>query len=100
MGSDQEQRMTGNDSRNESARETTSAAETGAETQLEFSSDESWKNRVKAEDAAFDEKFGPKDAASMQTAPVGNRAATDDRSAERGTEPLFPEPSFAGLLGM
>jgi hypothetical protein len=100
MGSEEEQRMTGNDSRNESLRDTTSAAETGAETQLEFSSNEDWKNRVKAEDAAFDEKFGPDETASVQTNSTGDQAATPDRSAERGTEPQFPEPSFAGLLGM
>jgi len=106
MGSLKEQRMTGNEPRNESANETGNGPGSATGQQLEVSSDEDWKNRVKAEDAAFDQQFGGKETASVKTAAGGQtpsqreQSATRDESAQRGALPQFPEPSFAALLTM
>jgi len=106
MGSLKEQRMTGNEPRNEPGNETANGPGSAMGPELEVSSDEDWKNRVKAEDAAFDQKFAGKEPAAVKTAPGGQtRAERDpsalrDESAQREPLPQFPEPSFAALLGM
>jgi hypothetical protein len=99
MGSEKEQEMAGNESGHDSAAaETVRASESAAGAQLEVSSDEDWKNRVKAEDAAFDQQFGQKETSSGQSSSTSEPKRSG--SAEPQGEPQFPEPSFAGLLGM
>jgi hypothetical protein len=103
MGSLKEQRMTGNDPRNESDDETGNDPGSAKGPQLEVSADEDWKNRVKAEDAAFDQKFTGSETASAKTAASGSagaQRATNSESSERQPLPQFPEPTFATLLAM
>ena len=110
--------MTGSESRNESPGVTqgdpvAEAGSTGAGTgtssvpQIEISSDEDWKSRVKAEDAALDQRFEteetkspsalPENSAREKSAPRGERSPDKGR---RAAGPQMPEPSFAGLVGM
>jgi hypothetical protein len=88
-----EQRMTGNDTRPE----------------IEPSSDEEWKNRVKAEDAALDQQFDRQGApaADSKAAEAKSATATQERpNATTHDRPKseapaeFPEATFEALLGM
>jgi hypothetical protein len=70
---------------------------TGDETgpQIELSSDEDWKNRVKAEDAAIDQQFRQKeDVASASQGPAGQAGPKREAPKE------FPEATFEGLVAM
>jgi hypothetical protein len=67
----------------------------------EFRSDEDWKNRVKAEDAARDQQFRhPNEAA----APAGENAEQAEpeplTSSDDTIPPELPSPTFGSLLGM
>ena len=98
--------MTGNELRNEPGDETANGPGSATGPQLEVSSDEDWKNRVKAEDAALDQKFGGKEPAAAKTAAGGqtrsqrDQSATREESTQRQAQPQFPEPSLAALLAM
>jgi hypothetical protein len=98
--------MTGNEPRNEPNNETGNGPGSATRSQVEVSTDEDWKNRVKAEDAAFDQQFGAKEPASVTTAAGDQTRSQRDQSAMRAetarreAQPPFPEPSFAGLLAM
>ena len=67
---------------------------------IELSSDEDWKNRVKAEDAALDQRHQEKD----QKTDGGTAATSAEPSPETGREvkgsQQLPEATFSGLLGM
>jgi hypothetical protein len=82
--------------------------------QIEISSDEDWKNRVKAEDAALDQQFrtqpgGEKAGGVTQPATPESSQATDTATVEstarghRGErQPAreMPQPTFADLVGL
>ncbi len=78
---------------------------------IEVVSDEDWKNRVKAEDAALDQQFRSQPAggageagatrATAETAQGTRPAASGEaRRAERQTAREMPDPSFADLVGL
>jgi len=74
---------------------------------IEVSSDEDWKNRVKAEDAALDQEFRQpaETAKSAQTSTTEKsttekQTSTTEKSAPRSTGPELPEPSIETLIGL
>jgi hypothetical protein len=75
--------------------------------QIEVASDEDWKNRVKAEDAALDQRFRGGGAQSPATAepartaqPTGSAASREARPAEPQSAWEMPQPTFGGLVGL
>jgi hypothetical protein len=82
----------------------------GSGPQIEIVSDEDWKNRVKAEDAALDQKFRSQPGESQpQTSPAQGSQATGSAAKERAgqrrrPEPQpareMPDPTFADLVGL
>ena len=111
--------MSGNETEDKPGDETEDAAGKPTGPQVIVSTDEDWKNRVKAEDAALDQQFrGQKPAGGTTegTASAGAQAASAEQAGprEETTPPessrretsrqagatQFPEPSFAALLGM
>jgi hypothetical protein len=75
---------------------------TGDETgpRIQLSTDEDWKNRVKAEDAAIDQQFRQKDEpASPQKATVEAGAASEAGPASEAPQ-NFPEANFDALVAM
>lgn len=71
--------------------------------QIEIVSDEDWKKRVKAEDAALDEKL--KAEAGSRAAPQPTGEAPDARkaaesAAQPGEPPVLPPAQFGTLLAM
>jgi len=103
--------MTGNEPRNESGSDIQGASGSATGQQIEVGSDEDWKNRVKAEDAALDQQFhkqepeGAKAPADSPTSPERDFSAKREESAgreagQRQATPEFPEPSLVGLIGM
>jgi hypothetical protein len=77
---------------------------TGDETQpqVELSADEDWKNRVKAEDAAIDQQFRDKSAAS--DAPQSGASQHADEQTQTGRKPEssrdLGEANFDALVAM
>jgi hypothetical protein len=111
MAAPKEQDMTGNEPRNESGSDTQGASASATGQQIEVSSDEDWKSRVKAEDAALDQKFhkqepeGTTPPADSPTSPPRDPSAKREESARREAGPRqaaseFPEASLVALIGM
>ena len=74
---------------------------TGDETgpRIQLSADEDWKNRVKAEDAAIDQQFRPKDTpAAPQSDTTPNASGEAGTKSEAAQE--FPAASFDAIVAM
>jgi hypothetical protein len=96
--------MTGDENRNESGHDTGSAPGT-ATGKIEIATDEDWKSRVKAEDAALDRQFRKEDTTRPNTEAAGASRSAEPRTETGGSSsgreaPPLPEPSFATLIGM
>jgi hypothetical protein len=75
---------------------------TGDETkpQIELGADEDWKNRVKAEDAAIDQQFRDKNAASSSPQSGASQRA-DEQTGRKPESPRdFGEANFDALVAM
>jgi|SRR5580704_7251564 hypothetical protein len=82
--------------------------------QIEITADEDWKSRVRAENAAIEQKFHADEPATAKTAAEGPTPVADEKpskptetasrepqaSRERSELPPLPEASLAALLGM
>ncbi len=75
--------------------------------QIEVASDEDWKNRVKAEDAALDQRFRSQPAGTVGTAeavptgePAGSAAPRKSGSPGSQTAREMPQPTFGDLVGL
>jgi hypothetical protein len=74
--------------------------------QIEIIADEDWKSRVKAENAALDEKFRKEESAPGPETPDKSESEFETEqpvkptSAERGQLPPLSDASLASLLGM
>jgi hypothetical protein len=75
--------------------------------QIAVASDEDWKNRVKAEDAALDQRFRSQPAATGGSAepartaePTGSATQREARPAEPQTAREMPKPTFGDLIGL
>jgi hypothetical protein len=67
--------------------------------QIEVASDEDWKSRVKAEDAALDEQLrGEKKPAEAKTTAPG--ASPEPGRSKSDASREFPTADFSGLVGM
>jgi hypothetical protein len=90
---------------------TSGTSSSGANPKIEIASDEDWKSRVKAEDAALDKQFrgeptgGQSPASRTAEAPQPAESTTSEPSAEsRHERPQpareMPTPTFADLIGL
>jgi Domain of unknown function (DUF1844) len=74
--------------------------------EIEIVADEDWKNRVKAENAALEQKFHAEDSPpkNQSSAPAESdhvtESAAEPAAAEHGELPPLPDASLASLLGM
>jgi hypothetical protein len=82
--------------------------------QIEITADEDWKSRVRAENAALEQKFQTDEPASAKAGDEGPARSADEKSSksaetapreaqasrERREPPPLPEASLAALLGM
>src|ERR1700724_2380072 len=75
--------------------------------QIEVASDEDWKNRVKAEDAALDQRFRSQPAGAGGTAeavptdePAGSAAPRKSDPPESQAAREMPQPTFGDLVGL
>jgi Domain of unknown function (DUF1844) len=88
------------------------SASQGAAVHGEVASDEDWKNRVKAEDAALDQQFRSQPAGSESqpsssttaaapaTSPASAESAGGDRPAQQQAARNMPDPTFGDLVGL
>src|ERR1700732_4562092 len=74
---------------------------------IEVASDEDWKNRVKAEDAALDQQFRSQPAETAGSAeppgtaqPAGSQAPREAGRSQQRTAREMPEPTFGDLVGL
>jgi hypothetical protein len=76
------------------------SARQGSGAQIELASDEDWKNRVKAEDAALDQEFRTGHSED-ETAQAGQATqASDSATAEPQPAREMPNPTFGDLVAM
>ena len=74
--------------------------------EIEIVADEDWKNRVKAENAALEQKFHAEDSPSKNQSTAQAESdrepeqAAEPTAAEHGGLPPLPDASLASLLGM
>jgi hypothetical protein len=105
--------MNGDETRNEPGNDAGDASGATTGSKIEIASDEDWKSRVKAEDAALDQQFHKEDATATPEAggpgPPERRAEAQERTGgpEAGGHQAaghqaarLPEPSFATLISM
>jgi hypothetical protein len=91
---------------------TPGSSSSGADPKIEIASDEDWKSRVKAEDAALDQQFRAEPADARQS-PASRTAETPQPAEPTTTEPAtqsrheepqpareMPSPTFADLIGL
>jgi hypothetical protein len=74
---------------------------------IEVASDEDWKNRVKAEDAALDQQFRSQPAETAGSAeppgtaqPAGSPAPRETGRSQQQTAREMPKPTFGDLVGL
>jgi hypothetical protein len=76
------------------------SARQGSGPQIELASDEDWKNRVKAEDAALDQQFRTEQTEG-ETAQAGQATqASDSATPEPRPAREMPNPTFGDLVAM
>jgi hypothetical protein len=89
---------------NEAASDKAGFARSGSDKpQIEIVADEDWKSRVRAENAALDQKFGTEgpSAAKTETSETAQAEVDVEQGAtERGQLPPLPDASLASLLAM
>jgi Domain of unknown function (DUF1844) len=104
--------MTGNEPGFDAGNKTGNTSTPASAQQIELTSDEDWKSRVKAEDAALDQKFHAEESAETEPPPQASTATADDQATKRPDAPRadetgsrqppprMPEASLATLLVM